>query len=98
MKTKSKNDSVWISFIEGLHRHAAILASLLCMKFKYSNNNVIPGSLQLDDFEKAKIPHYKNPGVTPREQFGQIIRNHFEALMFKTPMLIQAYIPIRVAN
>jgi hypothetical protein len=24
MKTKSKNDKVWISFIEGLHRHAAI--------------------------------------------------------------------------
>jgi hypothetical protein len=38
VKTKSKNDKVWISFIEGLHRHAAILASLLCMKFDYSNN------------------------------------------------------------
>jgi hypothetical protein len=25
VKTKSKNDNVWISFIEGLHRHAAIL-------------------------------------------------------------------------
>jgi hypothetical protein len=33
VKTKSKNDNVWISFIEGLHRHAAIFASLICMKF-----------------------------------------------------------------
>ncbi len=33
VKTKSKNDKVWISFIEGLRRHAATLASLLCMKF-----------------------------------------------------------------
>jgi hypothetical protein len=53
VKTKSKNDKVWISFIEGLHRHAAIFASLLCMRFDYFNNIIIPGSLQLDDFEKA---------------------------------------------
>ncbi len=98
VKTKSKNDNVWISFIEGLHRHAAILTSLLCIKFDYSNNKIIPGSLQLDDFEKAQIPHYKNYGITPREQLGQIVGNHFEALMLKTPMLIQAYIPNRVAN
>ncbi len=98
VKTKSKNDNVWISFIEGLHRHTDILASLLCMKFDYSNNKFILGSLQLDNFERAQILLYKNPGVTPREQLGQIIGNHFEALMLKPPMLIQAYIPNRVAN
>jgi hypothetical protein len=98
VKTKSKNDNVWISFIEGLHRHTVILAILLCMKFDNYKNKIILGSLQLDNFEKAQILHYKNPGVTPREQLVQIIGNHFEALMFKTPMLIQAYIPHRVAN
>jgi hypothetical protein len=59
VKTKSKNDRVWISFIEGLHRHSAILVSLLCMKFDYSNNIIIAGSLQLDNFKKAQILHYK---------------------------------------
>ncbi len=98
VKKKSKNDKVWISFIEGLHKLAAILASLPCMKFDYSNNIIIPGSLQLDNFEKAQIPHYKNPGVTPRQQLALIIGNNFDALMLKRPMLIQAYIPIRVAN
>jgi hypothetical protein len=83
VKTKSKNDKVLISFIEGLHRHAAIFASLLCMKFDYSNNIIIPGSLQLDHFKKAQILHYKNPGVTPRQQLGQIIGNNFDALMLK---------------
>jgi hypothetical protein len=68
------------------------------MKFDYSKNKIIPGSLQLDDFEKAHIPHYKNSGITPREQLGQIVGNHFEVLMLKTPMLIQAHIPHRVAN
>jgi hypothetical protein len=68
------------------------------MKFDYSNNKIIPGSLQLDNFEKAQILHYKNHGITQGEQLGQIVGNYFEALMLKTPMLIQAYIPDRVAN
>jgi hypothetical protein len=84
VKTKSKNDKVWISFIEGLRRHAAIFASLLCMKFGFSNNIIIPGSLQLDDFEKAQILHYKNPGVTPRQQSALIVGNNFDALMLNT--------------
>jgi hypothetical protein len=61
------------------------------MKFDYSKNKIIPRSLQLDDFERAQIPHYKNPGITPREQLGQIAGNHFEVLMLKTPMFIRAY-------
>ncbi len=98
MKTKSKIDKVWISFIEGIHRHAATIASQLCMKFDYSNNIIIPGSLQLDDFEKAQNLHYKNPGITPRQHLALIVGNNFDALMLKTPILIQAYIPIRFAN
>jgi hypothetical protein len=66
------------------------------MKFDYSNNIIIPGSLQVCNFETAKIPHYKNPGITPRQQLGLIVGNNFA--MMKTPMLIQAYIPNRVAN
>jgi hypothetical protein len=42
VKTKSKNDKVWISFIEGIHRHAAIITCLLCMKLDYFNNIIIP--------------------------------------------------------
>jgi hypothetical protein len=98
VKTKSKNDMVWISFIEGLLRHAAMFASLLCTKFDYSNNIIIPGSLQLDDFEKAQIPHYKNPGVTPIQHLALIVGISFDVLILKIPMLIQAYIPNRVAN
>jgi hypothetical protein len=74
---------MWISFIEGLHKHTAIHASPLCMKFNHSNNNIIPGPLQLNNFEKAQIQNYKNPGVTSREQLGRIAGNHFEVLMLK---------------
>jgi hypothetical protein len=68
------------------------------MKFDFSSNIIIPGSLQLDNFEKAQIPHYKNPGIAPRQQVALIVGNTFDALMLKTPMLIQACIPSRVAN
>jgi hypothetical protein len=64
------------------------------MKFDYSNNIIIPGSLQLNDVEKAQIPHYKNPGTSPKQQLALIIGNNFFALVLKTPMLIQVYIPI----
>ena len=35
VKTKSKTDTLWISFIEGLHRHAAIVMGLLCSRFDF---------------------------------------------------------------
>ncbi len=52
VKTKSKKDNIWISFFEGLHRHAATIACLLCTKFNYENNIIKPGSLLLEDFKK----------------------------------------------
>jgi len=58
VKTKSKKDNIWISFFEGLHRHAATIACLLCTKFDYENNIIKPGSLLLEDFKKADIPYF----------------------------------------
>jgi hypothetical protein len=97
VKTKNKSDKVQISFIEGLQRQAAIFTRLLCMKFDYSNNIIIPGSLQLDNFEKEQILDYKNPGITPKQQLALIVGNNFNMLIFLL-MPIQVYIPIRVAN
>ncbi len=47
VKTQSKKDNIWISFVEGLHRHAATIPCLLCMKFDYDNNIINPGLLDL---------------------------------------------------
>ncbi len=33
VKTTSKKDNVWISFVEGLHQHAAIVMCLTCSDF-----------------------------------------------------------------
>jgi hypothetical protein len=55
VKTKSKNDKAWISFIQDLHRHATIIACILCMKFDYFNNIIIPESLQSNALKKQNI-------------------------------------------
>ncbi len=38
VKTKSTKDTLWISFIEGLYQHAAMVMSLLCSIFDLENN------------------------------------------------------------
>ena len=37
VKMDSPADYLWVSFIEGLHRHAATILALLCTKFDYEN-------------------------------------------------------------
>jgi hypothetical protein len=39
VKTLSAKDIVWISFWEGMHRHAAIIMTLLCANITYNTNN-----------------------------------------------------------
>jgi hypothetical protein len=38
VNTTSKKDNVWISFIEGLHQHAAIVMCLICSDFDLKDN------------------------------------------------------------
>jgi hypothetical protein len=60
VKTLSNEDNVWISFVEGLHRHAAIIMCLTCLAFDLKDNNIYHGLLKKKDFELAGVPHYKN--------------------------------------
>jgi hypothetical protein len=40
IKTLSNRDLVWISFVEGLHRHAAIIMCLTCSRIDLEDNNI----------------------------------------------------------
>jgi hypothetical protein len=51
VKTKSQVDNLWVSFVEGLHWHDAMIACLLCTKFDYSSNKIQPDSLDIQDFK-----------------------------------------------
>jgi hypothetical protein len=72
VKTNSPVNFLWISFVEGLHRHAATILALLCTKFNY-DNNIQPGSLSIQDFKAAKIPHFIDPKISPEDQIGVML-------------------------
>jgi hypothetical protein len=66
---------------------------LLCTKFDYFSNKIQPGSLDIQDFKNTRVPHFKDPGVTLKEQLKLIISGEFEAKMLKSTFNVQAYIP-----
>ena len=65
VKTTSKKDNVWISFVDGLHRHAAIVICLTCSDFDLKDNYINQGSLKNKAFKNAAVPHYRNPQRMP---------------------------------
>jgi hypothetical protein len=103
VKTESKNDYVWISFVEGLHRHAAIVLSLLCSKFDYQNNILVSKSLRITNFEKADIPGFARPTdstLTPERLLNDIYllddidnKDSDYSTMLKKPFTVKAYFP-----
>ena len=96
VKTKSTNDNIYISFVEGLHRHTAIITSLLCTQFDHSNNTLVPGSLTVKHFEEAKIPHFKTPNdpiFTPRKQICDLLSDTQCPNMLTTLINVKAFIP-----
>ena len=51
VKSESLKDHIWVSFFEGMHRHAAIVTGLLCSQFDFVTNELKPGSLTLEKFK-----------------------------------------------
>ncbi len=76
----------------------AMITCLLCIKFDYSSNKIQLGSLDIQDFKNARVPHFKDPGVTPKEQLKLIISEEFEAKMSKSTFNVQAYIPKKLTG
>jgi hypothetical protein len=61
LKTLSNQDFVWISFVEGLHRHAAIIMCLICSRFDLEDNNIDHDSLKKKDFKLAGVATLQKP-------------------------------------
>jgi hypothetical protein len=67
VKTHITKDSIWFSFGEGMHRHAAIIMTLLCANISYNTNNCyVPKILEKILFHDY-IKRYTNPGPCPIE-------------------------------
>ena len=94
VKSQSRYDHIWFSFFEGMHRHAAIVAGLVCSKFNHSTNKLVPGSVMLDDFKNEDVLiSYKDPGITVASHLDAIMTNTAEAPMLHNGFNLTAYIP-----
>jgi hypothetical protein len=93
VKTSSKNDNLWIRFVEGLHRHAAIVMCLTCSSFDLEDNNIVHESLKKKDFKVAEVPHYKKPQLSPIQILNSILKGDFEAPMLMNTFPIQVLFP-----
>ena len=94
VKTKSRVDKIWFSFFEGMHRHAAIVAGLVCSKFNHSTNELELGSLKLEDFKNdGVIKSFNKPNITVKEQLDRIFKKLIDAPMFTNDFPLSVYIP-----
>ncbi len=94
VKSSSMVDHVWFSFFEGMHRHAAIVACLVCSKFDHTTNELKPGSLTLDNFRnEGAVKNFKVPGTTVKDHLDQIMAKEFNAPMFHNEFHLSVYIP-----
>ncbi len=94
VKTLSKEDHVWISFIEGLHQYDAIVMCLMCSAFELMNNYIEKGSSKRKEFKLAGVvPHYKKPVMTTLQQLNKILDKCIKAPMLMKPFLVQVLIP-----
>jgi len=97
VKSESKRDEVWFSFFEGMHRHAAIVAGLLCSKFDHITNELELGSLTLKDFSgDTVLKSYKDPGISVEDHLNKIMTKQLDPPMFTNTFHLSAYIPKHV--
>ena len=97
VKSESKRDEVWFSFFEGMHRHAAIVAGLLCSKFNHMINELKLGSLTLKDFSgDTVLKSYKDPGISVEDHLNKIMTKQLDPPMLTNTFHLSAYIPKQV--
>ncbi len=89
VKSASEVVHIWFSFFEGMHRHTAIVAGLVCSKFNHLTNELEPGSLTLDDFRNGDIKSFKEPHTTVSDHLDQIMSKKINAPMFRTNFIYQ---------
>ena len=94
VKSRSRYDHIWFSFFEGMHRHAAIVAGLVCSKFNHSTNELDPASLTLDDFRnEGVLKSFKDTDITVEDHLNMIMTKEIDAPMFQNDFNLTAYVP-----
>ncbi len=96
VKTRSTKASIWFLFWEGMHRHAAIIMTLLCANISYNTNSCyVPKTLEKILFHDY-IKRYTDPGPCSIEIIQHIFDGtNRKAKMLKTCLNVMAYIPTK---
>jgi hypothetical protein len=93
VKIFSNNDNLWISFVEGLHRHAAIVMCLTCSTFDLQDNKLVHNCLKKKEFRLVGVPHYKETDMSPIQVLNSIIKAEFDAPMLTNHIQVQSLHP-----
>jgi len=93
VKAQSKKDNVWISFYEGLHRHASLLITLLSAVFNTTTNILEFNTLSVDYFRQHQLTNFKTVNETPHKCLNKIFERKISAPMLTEPFPIKCIIP-----
>ncbi len=93
IKVFSNNNNLWISFVEGLHKHAAIVMCLTCSTFDLEDNKLVHNSLKNKHFKPAGVHHYKESDMSPIQILNSIIKAEFDAPMLTNHIQVQILHP-----
>ncbi len=89
VNTRSKQDNVWFSFYEGLHRHASLLITLLSAIFDTTTYKLKFKTLSVDYFKQHLLLNFKYVDETPHKHLNKIFERQISA-----PMLTETF-PIK---
>lgn len=98
VKCVSKRDNVWISFYEGLHRHSALILSLLSTTFNMRENNLRHKSLTSTYFKEHHLANYVAEEETPDARLSAIFKRQTEAKMITNKFRVRGLIPKQLGN
>jgi hypothetical protein len=98
VKYQSNNDYIWISFYEGLHRHAALLSSLTLSAFNLTKNEIKFKSLTTDYFQQQQLENFKKNSKQPYERLSDIFDENADAQMLTQSFNLKGIIPNKVGG
>lgn len=91
VKSNSTIDRLYVSFVEGLHRHAAIILCLTCSCFDLTGNTLKSQSLKQKHFKE--VPFFKKPNIDPIDVLNEIMDGKFHAKMLTQTFPVQILYP-----
>ncbi len=96
VKYQRSRDYIWISFYEGLHRHAALLLSLTSAAFNLTKNEIKFKSLTTNYFQQQQLEHFKDNNKQPHERLNDIFDGTADAQILTKPFNLKGIIPNKV--